>query len=138
MEGTSATAFSPDAPVTCEVVRQALLHLTGGAEPEPSPEPSPESDPERVLTRQELAVLLYQCETERFGVPEDGFAPLSRFTDGETVDDDARMAMSWAVGSGLIQGTAGDRLEPEAAASRGQAAVILHRYLLHHGVAAGK
>ena len=86
----------------------------------------------------ELAVLLYQCETERFGVPEDGFAPLSRFTDGETVDDDARMAMSWAVGSGLIQGTAGDRLEPEAAASRGQAAVILHRYLLHHGVAAGK
>ena len=134
MEGTSATAFSPDAPVTYGAARQALIRLTGGAEAEPDPE----SDPERALTRQELAVLLYQCETERFGAPEEGFAPLSRFTDGETVDDDARMAMSWAVGSGLIQGTAGDRLEPEAAASRGQAAVILHRYLLHHGEAAGK
>lgn len=134
MEGTSATAFSPDAPVTYGAVRQALLRLTGGAEAEPDPE----SDPERALTRQELAVLLYQCETERFGAPEEGFAPLSRFADGETVDDDARMAMSWAVGSGLIQGTAGDRLEPGAAASRGQAAVILHRYLLHHGEAAGK
>ena len=137
MEGTGATAFSPDLPMAYGAAERALCRLAGGesAGADGGGETAP--SPERVLTRQDLAAMLYQYETGRYGVPEGGSASLSRFADGEKVDDSVLAAMGWAVGSGLIQGTEENRLEPTAAASRAQAAVILHRYLLIHGVPLG-
>lgn len=133
MDGTGEGAFSPDLPMTRAAAERALGCLAG-LEPDDSAETEP--SPDCSITRQELAVMLYQCETERYGVQEGEFVPLSRFADGTAVDEDAREAMIWAVGAGLIHGTAENRLEPAAAASRAQAAAILHRYLLTAGILA--
>lgn len=129
MDGTEEGMFSPNLPMTQAAAERALGRLAG-VEPDSGEEPEP--GPDRPLTRQELAVMLYQYETERCGVPEGEFAPLSRFADGAEVDEDAQAAMRWAAGSGLIHGTAENRLEPAAEASRAQTAAILHRYLLNH------
>ena len=72
--------------------------------------------------------MLYQYETLWRGRPADG-SPLSQFADTGDVDDDAAEAVSWAVGSGLIQGTSRNTLDPMGVVSRAQEAAILHRYL---------
>ncbi|MDE6259444.1 MAG: L,D-transpeptidase family protein [Oscillospiraceae bacterium] len=132
MRGTSGATFSPEISVTCAMAEQDLSRLAEveGVEHPASSAAGAELDPEHPLTRQEFAVMLYRYETLWRGRPASGFAPLSQFTDGKTVDDDAVEAVSWAVGSHLIQGTA-QSLNPTAPVSRAQEAAILHRYLLY-------
>lgn len=132
MEGTSGTAFSPDMPVTYAMAEQELRRLSGGEGAGASDgghgaESGP--DPERLLTRQEFAVMLYRHGALGRNGSAGGSAPLSRFADGEAVDSGALEAVSWAVGRGLLQGTGENLLDPAAVVSRAQEAVILHRYL---------
>lgn len=133
MSGTSGTTFSPEMPVTYTMAEQDLYRLSDGegAGRPASGSAGAEFDPEHPLTRQELAVMLYRYETLSCGRSASGFAPLSQFTDGENVDGDALQAVSWAVGNGLLQGTAQNTLNPTAPVSRAQEAAVLHRYLLY-------
>lgn len=121
-------SFSPEMPVTYMQVQQELLRLPGG---EKAGAAAIETDPLRRLTRQELAVMLYQHETLRRGRPAGGLDVLSGFSDAGKVDADAWEAVSWAVGSRLLQGTEQNTLDPTAFVSRAQEAAILHRYLLN-------
>ena len=60
-------------------------------------------------------------------------ADLSTFPDASSIASYAKDAMSWANGSGLINGTGEGRLNPSGGATRGQAAAILHRYCVSIG-----
>lgn len=134
MSGTSGTTFSPEMPVTYAMAEQELYQLSDGEDAEPPAAggaAEAETDPERLLTRQELTVMLYEYETRRSGRPDYDPGLLSQFTDAAKVDDHAFDAVSWAVGIRLIQGTTPDTLEPTAFVSRAQEAAILHRYLLY-------
>ena len=134
MGGTGDAAFSPEMPVTYAMAERDLYHLAdveGVAHPVTDNAAGAGSDTERPLTRQEFAVMLYRYETLWRGRTADGFASLSQFADGENVDEGAVEAVSWAVGSRLIQGTSGNTLDPAGLVTRAQEAAILHRYLLY-------
>lgn len=135
MRGTSDSAFSPEAPVSYAVAVEDICRLPdgeGAQQPDAGGAGDAEPDPQRPLARQELAVLLYEHETRRYGRPEGGFASLSRFADGGEVEDGALEAVGWAVSSGLLQGAGHDTLDPRGTVSRAQEAAILHRYLQYH------
>ncbi len=93
--GTSATTFSPDAPITREQMAAMLFRYAvyGGL----------------------AAVTLSEN--------------LSSFPDVQQLSAWAVPAMQWAVGAGIITGTADGALAPQKAATRAQAAAILARYL---------
>lgn len=79
--------------------------------------------PEEQVTREQMAVMLYQ-----YGQAYDldvSFAEgaLDSFPDGEQVSPYAREAMAWAVTHGVLQGSDGV-LDPQGAATRAQTAQI--------------
>ena len=53
---------------------------------------------------------------------------LSAYSDRAKVSAEARDAMSWMVGSGLLSGNVKNRLAPRETLTRAQLAVILRRY----------
>lgn len=130
MYGINGAAFSPDASVTRSMAEQDLyrLSLREGIE-YPAIDGSAGSG--HPLTRQELALMLYQYETLWCGRAASGFAPLTQFADWKRVDSSAAKAVSWAVGNRFLQGSSQNTLNPSAYVSRAQEAAILHRYLLY-------
>ena len=82
--------------------------------------------PERVLSRQELAAMLYRFAQFQ-GLDVTATGKLSHFTDQP--DSWARSAMEWCVGSGVINGTSQTTLSPLSGATRAQMAVIFSRFL---------
>lgn len=130
MGGTSATTFSPGMQVTRTMAKQELSRLFGEQDVT-LPSDSTTTGAARPITRQELAVMLYQYETIWCGRPASGLASLSQYADGKNVDSSAVDAVSWAVGNRLIQGTAQKTLNPSAYVTRAQEAAILHRYHLY-------
>ncbi len=79
--------------------------------------------PNAPITRQQLAAVLYRyC-----GSPAAG-GSLSPYPDSGSVAAYAEHAMSWAVGSGIVQGSDG-KLLPTGQATRAQAAVMLLRLI---------
>ncbi len=81
--------------------------------------------PNAVITRQQLAVLLYRCA----GSPESDSAILAEYNDGKAVAEYAVSAVSWALETGILTGTDTATISPEDTATRAQTAVILGRYL---------
>ena len=81
--------------------------------------------PNAVITRQQLAVLLYRCA----GSPESDSAILAEYNDGKAVAEYAVSAVSWALETGILTGTDTATISPEGTATRAQTAVILGRYL---------
>lgn len=129
LAGTEDRQFSPEAPVTGAETVEALSALaTQEGLTAFSAAPSDGGGGE-VLTRQELAVLLYRYESEKRGEQPQPVAPLTDYKDVDEIDERALDAMGWAVESGLIRGMDGGRLAPTAPLSRVQLAVILHRYV---------
>ena len=146
-QGTSSTTFAPDKTLTRGMMVTVLYRLAG----EPTvAQASPFTDvassayyadavawaaeegivlgvsetlfcPNQPITRQQLAAVLYRyC-----GSPAaDG--SLTAYPDSGSVAAYAKDAMSWAVGSGIIQGSDG-KLLPTGQATRAQAAVMLLR-----------
>lgn len=130
MYGISGTSFSPETPVTYMMAAQDLHRLSSREGTEyPAVDAAPGSD--HPLTRQELAIMLYQYETLWCGRTAYGSAPLTQFTDGKNVDGYAYKAVSWAVGNRFLQGSTQNALNPSGLVSRAQEAAILHRYLLY-------
>ena len=88
-------------------------------------------DPEGEITREQLAVILYNY-TQQFApgsIPAAG--SLAGFPDAGSVSSWARMEMAWAVGNGLISGTGSGGvayLSPQGSATRAQVAAILMRF----------
>ena len=81
--------------------------------------------PNQVITREDLAVLLYRY----IGSPESsGAASLDEFADGDKVSNYARDAVIWAVGEGLIQGYDDRTIQPQGVATRAELAVLLVRF----------
>lgn len=138
LPGATPDTFSPNAPMTHAMMAQALYRLSGaqGADYQAALDWGMENgiwdgipfDPDARVTRQELALVLYRYETAWLGRPARNTVPLEKFTDGAASDDQFREALRWAVGNGLLQGTAANALRPAGYASRVQAAAVLHRY----------
>ena len=82
--------------------------------------------PGRTITREQFVTMFYRF-AGIFGLEPETGAPLSAFSDADAVHDWAQEAMSWAVGSGLIEGNKG-RLDPRGQLTRAQAAAILSRF----------
>ena len=88
-------------------------------------------DPSGEITREQLAVILYNY-TQQFApgsLTEAG--SLAGFPDAGSVSSWARTEMAWAVGNGLISGTGSGGvayLSPKGSATRAQVAAILMRF----------
>ncbi|MBR7032581.1 MAG: S-layer homology domain-containing protein [Clostridia bacterium] len=83
--------------------------------------------PNGYITREQLATMLFRFSSSApVSVPER--ADLDPFADDEKVSDWAEEPLEWAVESGLINGTDGNRLAPDGYATREQFAAIIERY----------
>ena len=87
--------------------------------------------PNDVITREQMAVILYGY-TAKFAPEFTGnAASLNTFPDAGSVANCAYTAMSWAVGNGLISGMGSggvSYLAPQGSATRAQASAIIMRY----------
>lgn len=83
--------------------------------------------PDTLITRQQLAAILYRYDTYRGHTPQ-GSAALDGYADAASVELWAAEAMSWANGNGLVTGVTPTTLVPNGTATRAQVAVILSRY----------
>ncbi|MBO4990791.1 MAG: S-layer homology domain-containing protein, partial [Firmicutes bacterium] len=84
--------------------------------------------PDQALTREQLAVILYQyAKYKGYDVSVDGEADLD-FADSADVSGWAQTALKWAVQNKLINGVGSDRLSPKGQATRAQLATILYQF----------
>lgn len=86
--------------------------------------------PEQQVTRQQVAVLLYSFAGNYLGKQTDQRADLSGYSDLSQASDWAREALSWAVGTGIMGSSSGDRLtlSPQKSASRAEVAAMLRAF----------
>lgn len=84
------------------------------------------------ITREQMITMLYRYCTDYKHMDTTARAELGRFSDGSTVSEYARDAMSWAIQSGLIQGmTQGSTmvLNPQGSTTRAECAAIIQRFM---------
>ncbi|MBQ6811245.1 MAG: S-layer homology domain-containing protein, partial [Firmicutes bacterium] len=82
--------------------------------------------PDTVISRQEMAIMLYRYAKHLDIVDTDNAGDLSKFTDADSIANgwsekpaaEAKAAFEWAVGAGIIQGMGNDTLAPENTATR--------------------
>lgn len=153
MQGTGATAFSPDGVTTRGMVVTILYRMEGspqGAGWAPFADVDPDAyygipvgwaawygivngysavsfGPNDQITREQLAAILYRYG-EYKGWDLSAAGSVSQFTDWNDSHTYARPALTWAVGEGLLQGKGQGRLDPLGQASRAQVAAMLHRF----------
>lgn len=82
--------------------------------------------PDEPITREQLAAVLYRYAVSR-GCDVSATGDLSAYADAGSVSSWAADAMRWAVGAGIISGTA-NGLEPQGTATRAQTAAMLVRF----------
>ena len=156
MVGVTEDTFQPDTATTRGMIAAMLYRLEGqpavtGGNPFPDVKSgsycddatawaaangivtgyeSGEFRPGQAITRQEMAAILYryaQYKKLDTSVGED--TNILSFEDASQLSDYAIPAMQWAVGAGVINGTAASTLSPRGDASRAQVANILYRFL---------
>lgn len=152
MNGTSGTAFSPNAATSRGMIVTILYRLEGspavGAAAFPDvPEGWYYTDavawaaengivtgftnglfgPNYNITREQMATILYRYAQYK-GLDVSAKADLSAFVDAGQVSGYAMDAMAWANQAGLINGMGGGILQPGGSATRAQAAAILMRF----------
>lgn len=86
------------------------------------------TNPNGVITREQLATMLYRFAKNKGLVQEPVTADLSVFVDAGQISDYAMDAMRWAVSVGLLNGMDGSRLAPQGSAARAQVAAMLMRF----------
>lgn len=152
--GTSGTTFSPDVVMTRGMIITVLYRLEGS--PDVSGYENPFKDMSEAdycyaavlwgshmrisngfedetfrhadeLTREQLVTLLHRYSNHK-GYNTEQYADLGGYTDAHSITPYARESMSWAIGSGIINGTGGTTLSPLAGAQRAQVAAIFHRF----------
>ena len=156
MEGTSATAFSPDATTSRSMIAAILWRMAGSpvvnyamdytdvAQGQWYSEAIRWAASEGIvggygnglfgtndpITREQFAVMLYRYAQEQgYDVSVGENTNILSYTDAADLAEYAIPAMQWAVGAGLITGTGdGSTLTPQGQATRAQAAVMLMRF----------
>ncbi len=83
-------------------------------------------EPERVITREQLADLLWRY-TKKMDYEVISRGDLLNFVDSNEVSEVYRDAVAWAVGEGILKGTDSGALLPRADLTRSQFAAILMR-----------
>lgn len=151
-KGTSPTKFSPDSPVNRGMLVTVLYRMEGS----PTVGTSNFTDvkandyfasavawaqrtgvvngmgnntfkPYNNITREQLATMLYRyARYKQMNTSAQG--NLSKFKDVSDISDYAGSAISWAVGSGIINGITSVKLSPKGTATRAQSAVMLQKF----------
>ena len=156
MNGTSATKFSPDRAMSRAMLVTSLYRLSGSPAVSYTNSFSdvPASawyadgvawaskngivtgvgggkfNPNGNVTREQIATFLFRY-AEYLGYNTSKRADLSRFPDSGSVSNFAKDAMSWAVATGILNGTTTNDitiLAPKSPATRAQAASFLLRF----------
>lgn len=149
--GTSATEFSPNAPMTRAMLVTVLHRLAGT----PASGQNTFADvppgqwytdavawanasgivtgtgagsfsPNGNVTREQLATMLYRYVSAAEG-DTSATGALTRFSDGGSVSSWAADAMAWAVGAGILGGRDTGALDPAGNATRAEVATMLMR-----------
>lgn len=135
MNGTSTTAFSPNATMSRGMLMTVLARYAGesteggtvwyekGMNWAKSKGVSDGSAPNRNITREQLAAMLY-----RYAGEPDGAADLSAYTDAGSVSAYAEKAVQWCVKNGILTGKTSSTLVPKATATRAECAAMLQRF----------
>lgn len=151
--GTTATTFSPYAPMTRAMLVTVLYRLEGepavtgrsgfsdvtiGSYYEAAVTWAADNgivngtsattfSPSENVTREQMAAILCRyAQYKRYDTTAS--AALSAFSDAAAVSTYAKAPLSWAVAEKLVNGTDG-KLLPRASATRAQVAAILHRFV---------
>lgn len=135
VNGTSASAFSPNASISRQQVWMILARLSGADPANMSAARewavtngvSDGTTPGGAVTRQQLVALLYRYAT-MMGYANDQRADLSAYPDAGTVAGYAVEPMQWSVANSIVGGTSNGTLDPTGTATRAQFAVILYRF----------
>lgn len=152
MNGTSPTAFSPNATTSRGMIVTILYRLEG----EPTAGTASFTDvpagqwyskavawaaqngivdgygsgafgPNDNITREQMAAILYRYASYK-GYSVTASSNTSSYSDASQISSYAQTAMSWANATGLITGTSSTTLAPKGNATRAQAAMILMRF----------
>lgn len=135
MNGTSSTAFSPNASMSRGMLMTVLARYAGesteggtvwyekGMSWAKNKGISDGSAPNRNITREQLAAMLY-----RYAGEPDGAADLSAYTDAGSVSAYAEQAVQWCVKNGILNGKTSSTLAPKATATRAECAAMLQRF----------
>lgn len=135
MNGTSTTAFSPNASMSRGMLMTVLARYAGesteggtvwyekGMNWAKNKGISDGSAPNRNITREQLAAMLY-----RYAGEPDGAADLSAYTDAGSVSAYAEKAVQWCVKNGILTGKTSSTLAPKATATRAECAAMLQRF----------
>lgn len=135
MNGTSTTAFSPNATMSRGMLMTVLARYAGesteggtvwyekGMNWAKNKGVSDGSAPNRNITREQLAAMLY-----RYAGEPDGAADLSAYTDAGSVSAYAEKAVQWCVKNGILTGKTSSTLAPKATATRAECAAMLQRF----------
>lgn len=135
MNGTSSTAFSPNASMSRGMLMTVLARYAGesteggtvwyekGMNWAKNKGISDGSAPNRNITREQLAAMLY-----RYAGEPDGAADLSAYADAGSVSAYAEKAVQWCVKNGILTGKTSSTLAPKATATRAECAAMLQRF----------
>lgn len=135
MNGTSSTAFSPNASMSRGMLMTVLARYAGesteggtvwyekGMSWAKNKGISDGSAPNRNITREQLAAMLY-----RYAGEPDGAADLSAYADAGSVSAYAEKAVQWCVKNGILTGKTSSTLAPKATATRAECAAMLQRF----------
>lgn len=85
--------------------------------------------PDDTVSREQLAVILYQYAIANGETPKSDTSALAPYGDSASVHTWATDGMAWAVGKGIITGKPGSLLAPADSTTRAEAAVMLMRFL---------
>ena len=154
MNGTSATTFSSNTPLTREMLAVVLYNVEGQPE---STEANTFTDVKGdmwytdailwanangivagydngaygvgdFITREQFATILYRyAQFKGYDTTQGGMA-VREFSDYETISDYARPAMAWAVNAGIMDGMDDGTLMPHGKTTRAEAATMLMNF----------
>ena len=81
-----------------------------------------------MINREQMAVMMYRyANYMKYDTSQK--ADFSKFQDADSVNEFAKEAMQWAVGSGIISGAdGGTKLNPQGNANRAECATIIMRF----------
>ena len=154
MNGMSEDLFEPNRELTRAMMVQILYNIEGrpGAGSPPFPDVSAGAwyadavawaaasgivygfqdgsfGPKKPITREQMITILYRYTGDYNGCDVSGTGDPSAFSDADRIGSYALDSMSWAVGSGYIQGMGDGILAPKGTATRAQVAQLFMNYL---------
>ncbi|MEG2421959.1 MAG: S-layer homology domain-containing protein, partial [Oscillospiraceae bacterium] len=142
LSGTSATTFAPSAEMSRAMLITALHRMSGKAA---AVAPGATwydaamvwgkdagvtdgSNPQGNVTREQIAVLLYNYAKTQGSVTPLTDKELAGFKDTASVSKWAADGMAWAVGNHIIGGKSGEKLDPGSFATRAEVAAMVSRF----------